>query len=165
MIKKLFVLIASVLFTISAFAQTPVIGPVGLSGVLSINSSTGNFTFTGSGVSCTGTTCTFTGGSGSFTALSGDAHSTLTGGATTVTGLNGVRNSRRLPPAFSTIPLRPAFLRLRPRLKYSRGSARRPRILSSLVRLQARQRHRLSARWLWLTCPQASRTPILRQLR
>jgi hypothetical protein len=93
MIKKLFVLIASVLFTISAFAQTPVIGPVGLSGVLSINSSTGNFTFTGSGVSCTGTTCTFTGGSGSFTALSGDAHSTLTGGATTVTGLNGVQLS------------------------------------------------------------------------
>ena len=93
MIKKLLVLIAGVLFTISAFAQTPVIGPVGLSGVVSINSSTGNFTFTGSGVSCTGTTCTFTGGGGAFTALSGDATSTSTGGATTVKGLNGTQLS------------------------------------------------------------------------
>jgi hypothetical protein len=37
--------------------------------------------------------CSFSGGSGTFTALSGDATSTSTGGATTVTGLNGVQLS------------------------------------------------------------------------
>jgi hypothetical protein len=36
----------------------------GSSGVSSINSSTGAFTFTGAGVSCSGTTCTFSGGGG-----------------------------------------------------------------------------------------------------
>jgi hypothetical protein len=39
----------------------------GAGGVTSINSTAGAFTFTGSGVSCTGTTCTFSGGVGTYT--------------------------------------------------------------------------------------------------
>jgi hypothetical protein len=58
-------------------------------GVTSINGTAGAFTFSGGGVSCTTTTCTFSGGGGSFSALTGDATSTSTGGATTVLGING----------------------------------------------------------------------------
>jgi hypothetical protein len=47
-----------------------VVGSPGSGGVISINTNAGAFTFTGA-VSCTGTTCNFTGGSGSGTVGSG----------------------------------------------------------------------------------------------
>lgn len=61
----------------------------GGSGVTSIDTLTGAFTFSGPGVSHTGNAYTFSGGGGSFSALTGDATSTSTGGATTVKGING----------------------------------------------------------------------------
>jgi hypothetical protein len=62
----------------------------GSSGVTSINSNTGAFTFNGAGVSCTGTTCSFTGGTGSGTVQSGTAYSPAyypSGGGTVVAGV------------------------------------------------------------------------------
>ena len=54
-------------------------------GVTSINTTTGAFTFTGSGVSCTGTTCTFSGG-GAVSSL------TTTGSSGAATLISGVLN-------------------------------------------------------------------------
>ena len=51
-----------------------------VTGVLSINGAPGSFTFTGSGVNCSGTTCTFGGGNG-ITALTGDVTATGPGSA------------------------------------------------------------------------------------
>ena len=53
-----------------------------------INGVRGPYTFTGA-VTQTGSTFNFTGGSGTFVTLSGDAISTATGGATTVVGIEG----------------------------------------------------------------------------
>jgi hypothetical protein len=47
------------------------------SGVLSINSTTGAFTFTGSGVSCTSTTCTFSGSGGTLWSAIGNPTTNL----------------------------------------------------------------------------------------
>lgn len=64
-IKKNLILLLT-LAGLSAYAQIPVNPPGGGgTGVTSINSTTGAFTFTGSGVSCTGSACEFSGtGSG-----------------------------------------------------------------------------------------------------
>lgn len=60
--------------------------PIPSSVVNSINGTSGAFSFTGSGVSCTGTTCTFTGGGGSSPVSGGTAgHVPLFGSATTIT--------------------------------------------------------------------------------
>jgi len=80
--RKLFLALA-VLFSLSinwtAFAQTP---------TPTINGTPPPFVFTGA-VTQTGQTFNFTGGSGTFVTLSGDATSTATGGATTVVGIEG----------------------------------------------------------------------------
>lgn len=51
-------------------------------GVVSINGAAGSFTFTGSGVSCTSTTCTFSGGSGVTLTTNGDSGLSSLSGST-----------------------------------------------------------------------------------
>jgi len=76
--KVLFIatLCLSIIWTTQAQTPTP-----------TINGTPPPFIFTGS-VTQTGQTFNFTGGSGTFNALTGDASSTSTGGATTVLGIN-----------------------------------------------------------------------------
>ena len=81
--KKFFVLFAvlaglSIIWTANAQTPTP-----------TINGTPPPFTFTGA-VTQTGQNFNFTGGSGTFNALSGDCTSTATGGATTCLKSNGV---------------------------------------------------------------------------
>lgn len=61
-------------------------GGGGTSGVRSINTVTGAFTFNGSGVACVGTTCTFSGGSGGGVGPGAASEVTVYSGPTSVVG-------------------------------------------------------------------------------
>lgn len=101
--------------TVNAKGLTTTMTPVsitGTGGVTSINSATGAFIFSGAGVSCTGTTCTFSGGGGSGTifcapnAQTGTTYTlaltdgTASGAACigTVTMTNASNNTVTVPP-------------------------------------------------------------------
>lgn len=83
-IKKNLILLLT-LAGLSAYAQIPVNPPGGGgTGVTSINSTTGAFTFTGSGVDCTGTACDFSGTGSGIGSIAWTVPSWLTASPSTI---------------------------------------------------------------------------------